>query len=162
LTNKREQIDPNSIDWRKVNEYNFNYFIRQKGGTSNALGLVKFIFPNKHAIYLHDTPTKYYFDFETRAYSHGCIRVQKALELAEHILKEDDNTYNLDSIHYYIKRQKEKPMALNNKLPIYIYYNSVTSDSLGNLTFYDDVYGLDKKLIYQLTIERDNRISSIR
>lgn len=162
LTNKREQVDPNSIDWRKVNEYNFNYFIRQKGGTSNALGLVKFIFPNKHAIYLHDTPTKYYFDFETRAYSHGCIRVQKALELAEYILEKDNNIYNLDSIHYYIKRQKEKPMALNNKLPIYIYYNSVTSNSLGNLTFYDDVYGLDKKLIYQLTIERDNRISSVR
>ena len=134
----------------------------KKGGTSNALGLVKFIFPNKYAIYLHDTPTKYYFDFETRAYSHGCIRVQMALELAEYILKEDNNTYNLDSIHYYIKRQKEKPMALNSKLPIYIYYNSVTSDSLGNLTFYDDVYGLDKKLNNQLTIERDNRISSIR
>ena len=162
LTKNREQIDPNSIDWRKVNESNFNYFIRQKGGTSNALGLVKFIFPNKHAIYLHDTPTKYYFDFETRAYSHGCIRVQKALELAEYLLKEDDNKYNLDSIHYYIKRQKEKPMALNKKLPIYIYYNSVTSDSLGNLTFYDDVYGLDKKLINELTIQRDNRIGSIR
>ena len=162
LTNNGEQIDPNSIDWRKVNESNFNYFIRQKGGTSNALGLVKFIFPNKHAIYLHDTPTKYYFDFETRAYSHGCIRVQKALELAEYLLKEDDNKYNLDSIHYYIKRQKEKPMALNKKLPIYIYYNSVKSDSLGNLTFYDDVYGVDKKLINQLTIQRDDRVGSIR
>ena len=162
LTYNREQIDPGSINWSKINESNFNYFIRQKGGPSNALGLVKFIFPNKHAIYLHDTPTKYYFDFETRAYSHGCIRVQKALELAEYLLKEDDNKYNLDSIHYYIKRQKEKPMALNKKLPIYIYYNSVTSDSLGNLTFYDDVYGLDKKLIYQLTIQRDNRIRSIR
>ena len=162
LTYNREQIDPGSINWSKINESNFNYFIRQKGGPSNALGLVKFIFPNKHAIYLHDTPTKYYFDFETRAYSHGCIRVQKALELAEYLLKEDDNKYNLDSIHYYIKRQKEKPMALNKKLPIYIYYNSVTSDSLCNLTFYDDVYGLDKKLIYQLTIQRDNRIRSIR
>ena len=147
----RENLDLNSIDWSSVNENNFNYLIRQKGGASNALGLVKFIFPNKYAIYLHDTPTKYYFDFETRAYSHGCVRVQNALDLAEYILTEDNNKYNIDSIYNYIDNRKEKPIPLNNKIPIFIYYFTTSVDSNGNIIFYEDVYQKDEKVISELS-----------
>ena len=151
LTYSRENLDPNSINWNEINEDNFTYLIRQKGGTTNALGLVKFIFPNKHAIYLHDTPTKYYFNQETRAYSHGCIRVQQALELADYSLKSDNNKYNLDSIFKYIDVQKEKPMKLNKKIPIHIYYFTASADNSGNVTFYNDIYEKDDKLITELS-----------
>jgi len=151
LTYEREKLNPNAINWNKVNENNFNYFIRQRGGSSNALGLVKFIFPNKYTIYLHDTPTKYYFDQEMRAYSHGCVRVEKALELAAYLLEKDQNKYNLDSVNFYIKRQKEKPIALNTKIPIYIYYFTTGVDNLGNIVFYNDVYKKDEKLISELS-----------
>lgn len=150
MTYSREHIDPTTVDWSSVNKNNFNYFIRQQGGGANALGLVKFIFPNKHSIYLHDTPTKYYFDLETRAYSHGCIRVHKAMDLAKFLLEEDENKYTIDSVYKYIDKKKEKHMSLNKKLPIFLYYFTAEADSTGNVKFYDDVYGLDKKLIKEL------------
>jgi len=152
LTDNKEELDPNSINWDEVNEDNFNYLIRQKGGSSNALGLVKFIFPNRYAIYLHDTPTKYYFDQELRAYSHGCVRVEKALDLADHILKTDNNTYNIDSVYKYIEMGKEKPMELNTKIPINIFYFTTGVDNAGNIIFYNDVYKKDEKLISELSV----------
>jgi murein L,D-transpeptidase YcbB/YkuD len=138
------------VDWSSVTKNNFNYYIRQQGGGANALGLVKFIFPNKHSIYLHDTPTKYHFDLETRAYSHGCIRVHKAMDLAKFLLEDDENKYTIDSVYKYIDKKKEKHMSLNKKLPIFLYYFTAEADSAGSVKFYDDVYGLDKKLIKEL------------
>ena len=134
---------------------NFNYSVRQRGGGYNSLGYIKFIFPNKHAIYLHDTPTKYQFELEKRAYSHGCVRVKNALDLAGLLLEKDGNDYTLDSVKAYIERKKEKAIGLKHKLPIYIYYMPTVADASGNLIFYDDVYGLDKKLI-KLLIDRGN------
>lgn len=155
LTYAKDSLDPSTINWNEIDEASFNYLIRQRGGSSNALGLVKFIFPNKHAIYLHDTPAKYLFNKETRAYSHGCIRVEKALDLADYLLKSDNNEYNLDSVYHYIKIRKEKSMLLNTKIPIYIYYITANADSLGRITFYNDVYNKDEKLISELAVKRD-------
>ena len=150
LNSKREILDPKSIDWSKMTADNFNYSVRQEGGSSNSLGYVKFIFPNKYSIYLHDTPTKYYFSYESRAYSHGCVRVQHALDLADFLLENDENRYTLDSIKSFIDRRKERAISLNHKIPIYIYYVPTVADSLGNIIFYEDVYGLDNKLIQRL------------
>jgi murein L,D-transpeptidase YcbB/YkuD len=148
----RKIIEPTSVNWNEIDEDSFKYLVRQKGGGSNALGLVKFIFPNKRAIYFHDTPSKSYFKREYRAYSHGCIRVDKALELADYLLKSDNNRYTIDSVYKYIKKQKQKPMELNTKLPVYIYYTTASADNLGNITFYNDIYKIDNKLISELTI----------
>ncbi len=148
----RKTIEPTSVNWNEVNENNFKYLIRQKGGNSNALGLVKFIFPNKRAIYFHDTPSKRYFKREYRAYSHGCIRVEKALDLADYLLRSDNNKYTIDSVHEYIKKKKQKPIELNNKLPVFIYYTTASADNLGNITFYNDIYKIDNKLISELAI----------
>ncbi len=148
----RNTIEATSVNWNEVNEYNFKYLIRQKGGSSNALGLVKFIFPNKRAIYFHDTPSKSHFKREYRAYSHGCVRVEKALDLADYLLKSDNNKYTIDSVYRYIKKQKEKPIKLNKKLPVYIYYTTASADNLGNITFYNDIYKIDNKLISELAI----------
>ena len=155
LTYSRKNVNPDSINWNAMNKNNFRYLIRQRGGSSNALGLVKFIFPNKHAIYLHDTPSKYYFGREIRAYSHGCVRVHKALDLAEYILKSDDNKYTIDSIKGYIEKQKEKTIILNSKIPIYLYYFTTSADSNGKITFYKDIYRKDEKLMAELANNRN-------
>ncbi|MCF6347889.1 MAG: L,D-transpeptidase family protein [Flavobacteriaceae bacterium] len=143
----RKTIEPNSVNWNEINNNNFKYFIRQKGGNSNALGLVKFIFPNKRAIYFHDTPSKRYFKREYRAYSHGCVRVDKALDLADYLLKSDNNKYTIDNVYEQIKKKKQKSITLNTKLPVYIYYTTASADNLGNITFYNDIYKKDKTLI---------------
>jgi len=148
----RNTIEPSSINWSEVNENSFKYLVRQKGGRSNALGLVKFIFPNKRAIYFHDTPSKSHFKREYRAYSHGCVRVDKALDLAEYLLETDKNRFTIDSVNEYIKKQKQKPIELNTKLPVYIYYTTTSADNFGNITFYNDIYKVDNKLISELAV----------
>ncbi len=155
LTYTRESLDPNTINWKEIDNDSFRYLIRQRGGESNALGLVKFIFPNKYAIYMHDTPSKYLFNNETRAYSHGCVRVHKAIDLANYILKSDNNKYTIDSIYKYIKKRKEKSMLLNTKIPMYIYYFTTSADSLGTITIYNDIYKKDKKLITALAVNNN-------
>jgi len=152
LDKGREKIDPTTVDWKEVNKANFNYSFRQKGGSINALGYVKFIFPNKDAIYLHDTPSKSHFKREIRAYSHGCVRVQNALDLADYLLEKDKNRYTMDTVNTYIKKKKEKWMPMKKNLPVFLYYISVEADSKGKITFYKDVYGEDKKLIRSLAI----------
>ncbi len=152
MTKDRQTVDPTSVDWESVNSRNFNYLIRQGGGNSNALGLVKFIFPNKDAIYLHDTPSKHFFKKERRAYSHGCVRVQNALKLAEYLLDEDENKYDIEAVNSSIKKKTEKWIRLNNKVSIYLQYVTTAADNLGNITFYEDVYKLDKPLMKDLAL----------
>lgn len=147
LTYKRDSVSIDSINWNEMNEDNFTYLIRQKGGRSNALGFVKFIFPNKYAIYLHDTPSKRHFNYESRAYSHGCVRVEKAMQLSNYILDSDNNRYTLDSIYKFIDNRKERAIKLNYRLPIYLHYFTAYVDINNNLIFYNDIYGYDKKLI---------------
>ncbi len=147
MTKDRETVDPTMVDWESVNSRNFNYLIRQGGGSSNALGLVKFIFPNKNAIYLHDTPSKRFLKRERRAYSHGCIRVQNALELAKYLLDEDVNKYDIKTVKTSIKEKKERWIRLNNKVSIYLQYLTTAADDSGNITFYEDVYKLNKSLM---------------
>ena len=150
LTYRRDSVNIDTVNWNGINEDNFNYLIRQKGGSSNALGFVKFIFPNKYAIYLHDTPSKHYFTYENRAYSHGCVRVEKAMLLSDYILESDKNKYTLDSIYNFIEKRKEKAIKLNNRLPVYLYYFTASVDEYDKLIFYNDLYGYDKKLIAQI------------
>ena len=132
--------------------------MRQKGGKSNALGLIKFIFPNPSYIYLHDTPSKKLFNREIRTFSHGCIRLEDPLDLAKELLENDNNKYNIDSVDHFIKERKRTKVFLNSKLPIYIHY-TLASTKDNKIIFYNDVYGRDekmleeiKKLLEQLTI----------
>ncbi len=147
FTKQRERVNTELINWDDINRDNFNFYIRQKGGSSNALGLVKFIFVNKYSIYLHDTPTKYHFQRELRAYSHGCVRVQDALDLAKNILEYDDNQYTLDSIYTYVNKQREKKMMLEKKLPVYIQYITCETDRNNTIIFHHDIYNKDKDLV---------------
>ena len=155
LTYQKKVVDVDSIDWKAMNEDTFRYLIRQKGGGYNSLGLVKFIFPNKHAIYLHDTPSKRLFSKEIRAFSHGCVRVEKAMPLADHLLSSDKNKYTIDSIYKSIQKRKEKPFKLKKTVPVYIYYFTTNVDEDDKIIFFQDIYGLDRKLTHLLIQKRN-------
>lgn len=119
--------------------------IRQKPGPKNSLGLVKFLFPNSNNIYLHDTPAKSLFNKEDRAFSHGCIRVEKTKELANLILK-DDKAWSPEKIDEAMNGGEEKWVTLKNKIPVYIGYFTSWVDAEGTIHFYDDIYERDGML----------------
>lgn len=119
--------------------------VRQRPGSENPMGLVKFIFPNSNSIYLHDTPNKILFHTEYRAFSHGCINMDKAKELALLILKNDPD-WPVDRINESMKGEEEIICVLKNKIPIYITYFTSWVDDTGKIHFYDDLYSRDDKL----------------
>lgn len=123
--------------------------IRQKPGPANSLGLVKFLFPNSNNIYLHDSPAKSLFDRNSRAFSHGCIRVQKPVELANKIL-ENDKVWTSEKIDSTMHGGKEVWHTLKNKIPVYIGYFTAWVDDQGVTHFYDDVYKRDAGLAEKL------------
>lgn len=125
--------------------------VRQKPGASNSLGLVKFIFPNSNNIYLHDTPSKGLFANESRAYSHGCIRVGKPRELAITIL-ENDKAWTPKKIDSAMRSGKENTYVLKKKIPVYIGYFTAWVKDDGQIYFFKDIYERDERLanlIYQ-------------
>jgi len=144
--NNLKEIDPAEVDWSEIDKDNFNYLLRQNPGDENALGRVKFMFPNRFSIYLHDTPSKYLFSETERGFSSGCIRIEKPVDLAEYLLK-DQEKWDRQAIEAEMKKDKEKTVYLNNPIKIYLQYNTVWVDSLGNLNFREDIYGRDQKII---------------
>ncbi|UQD55797.1 murein L,D-transpeptidase [Flavobacterium sp. K5-23] len=119
--------------------------VRQRPGEQNALGKVKFVFPNSHIIYMHDTPSKKLFELEQRAFSHGCIRVARPRDLAIKVL-EDDPNWPIEKIDAAMNRGVEKAYNLKTKIPVYIGYFTSWVDREGQVNFYDDIYGHDVKL----------------
>lgn len=119
--------------------------VRQKPGINNSLGLVKFIFPNSNNIYLHDTPSKSFFDKESRAYSHGCVRVGKPRDLAIAILRNDKN-WTPEKIDKAMHKGIENSYVLKNKIPVYIGYFTAWVNEQGEICFFDDVYERDERL----------------
>ncbi len=119
--------------------------IRQKPGMDNSLGLVKFLFPNEHAIYFHDSPAKTLFDHRIRAYSHGCVRVAEPQRLAEYLLSGDPK-WDFMKINDAMYAGKEQWVKLNQAVPVSIIYLTAWVDDDGVLNFRDDVYNMDKSL----------------
>jgi hypothetical protein len=121
------------------------YRLVQQAGPGNALGRVKFIFPNGHAIYLHDTPSKSLFSRKTRAYSHGCVRVQNPFKLAEVIL--DKPSWNQSEINRVVGTNRTRYVQLADHLPVILYYLTAKTDPDGKLSFRPDIYGRDSALM---------------
>ena len=138
MAKNKNYLAQHNMEWNGGN-------IRQKPGPKNSLGLVKFLFPNSNSIYLHDTPSKSLFNEEKRAFSHGCIRVEKPVALANLILKDDSN-WTPAKIDAAMNSGKESWYTLKNKIPVYIGYFTAWVDSEGAVHFYDDVYGRDERL----------------
>jgi murein L,D-transpeptidase YcbB/YkuD len=131
-------LEEHDMEWK-------DDYVRQRPGPENSLGLVKFLFPNSNAIYLHDTPSKSLFGKEDRAFSHGCIRVAKPKDLAYAIMK-SDKKWNPAKIETAMNGGGEYWYTLKNKIPVYIgYFTAWVSDD-GVIHFYEDVYKRDGSL----------------
>jgi murein L,D-transpeptidase YcbB/YkuD len=128
--------------------------IRQKPGAANALGNVKFLFPNKYSIYLHDTPAKTLFEKEQRAFSHGCIRLSRPVDLAAYLLKNDPQ-WTDRTIKKEMHRETERWVTLENPVPVYIVYLTTWVDSSGKLNFRNDIYGHDQSMVEQLFEDKE-------
>jgi murein L,D-transpeptidase YcbB/YkuD len=118
--------------------------IFQKAGPDNALGLVKFLFPNEYDVYLHDTPKKALFERPIRAYSHGCMRLDKPLDMAEYLLGKINGMSRKDIDKALEKIEKETYIKLKTPVPVYVEYNTVGAAEDGFIYFYADIYKYDK------------------
>ncbi len=125
--------------------------VRQKPGPENSLGLVKFVFPNPDDIYMHDTPAKTLFDFEKRTFSHGCVNVKLAKELAVAMLK-DYPEWTPEKIDEAMAGKTENSFKLAKKVPIYICYFTSLVNENGEIGFFQDVYNRDNELNSQLSV----------
>ncbi|HSE84021.1 MAG TPA: L,D-transpeptidase family protein [Thermodesulfobacteriota bacterium] len=139
------EIDPKTIDWSKVTEKNLNFRLRQQPGPLNPLGQIKFMFPNQFSVYLHDTPFQYHFRRTKRIFSHGCIRVEKPLELAEYVLRQDPQ-WTREKIRAAIKKGVTQNVNLPEPIPVYLLYFTAWVDADGTVQFRDDIYERDKEL----------------
>ncbi|MDB5013123.1 MAG: hypothetical protein JWQ25_1325 [Daejeonella sp.] len=145
IDSRNNIVDYNSIDWASVTEDNFKYVIRRRPGPENDLGDVKFVFPNSRNIYLHDTPHDELFNQSKRGFSHGCVRVEDPISLAEYLLRNKPG-WDRSKIMETVNKRKEQAVRLKQSLPVYLIYITAEADSQGNVHFYDDLYGHDTKL----------------
>ena len=139
------EVDPLQVDWRKVSSRSLPYHFRQDPGPKNALGRVKFMFPNRFSVYLHDTPARELFDRAQRDFSSGCIRVQKPKDLAVQLLM-DDPAWTPARIEEAMNGGKEQNVSLTRPLPVHLAYLTAWVDDSGVLQFREDIYDRDKRL----------------
>lgn len=145
----RQTIDHAGWDWTKWRSTSFPYGIRQRPGGGNALGRVKFLFPNQYYIYFHDTPTHNLFARTQRTFSHGCIRLSEPARLAEYLLR-NDRTWSRAAIDSAMYTSQSTTVPLAVPVPVFITYITCRTDSSGTLYWSSDVYGHDATLIKTL------------
>lgn len=146
VTHSGKLVDPSTVNWSSKS---FPYMIRQKPGGDNSLGLVKFMFPNKHSVYLHDTPSKSLFEREDRALSHGCIRLQHPEILAK-LLLNDMPGWTTEKIQEAMHQTKEQIVNLDREIPVVLIYLTFWADSKGQGHFRPDIYDRDGKVLTAL------------
>jgi murein L,D-transpeptidase YcbB/YkuD len=137
-------VNPASVDWSQYTAGNFPYRLQQTAGDHGALGRIKFMLPNRHTVYLHDTPTKDLFEKSTRTFSSGCIRVENPQELARLVLR-DSLKWNRESILAAINTGKTTTVYLPKRIPVFIVYLTAFAED-GDIVFHDDVYNRDSAL----------------
>lgn len=137
-------VDPSTINWDIYKGY-VPFIIRQKPGPDNALGKIKFLFPNNFNIYLHDTPSKGLFKESKRAFSHGCIRVEDPKKLLLYFLRKD-KAWNEEKVNTILQTDEEFGIQVKPKVPVYIVYFTSWVDNKGQLNFRNDIYNLDQQL----------------
>ena len=181
ITNSnRKIVDPNTVNWSKLNRSNFPYRIVQTPGEHNALGLIKYFFNNSHDVYLHDTPQKRFFQRNIRSFSHGCMRLEKPFEFlktileyqegmlhySEDLLKEknlanaqkkfekirlgEENIALMDTVNDHLKRRQQSDFRLKKSIPLRVTYFCSFYDFEGTILFYPDIYNRDEALTKEL------------
>jgi murein L,D-transpeptidase YcbB/YkuD len=138
-------VNPDAVDWSKADIRQFDFV--QPPGPSNVLGIVKFRFPNKHDVYMHDTPERHLFGGAVRAFSHGCMRVQNPIRLAE-VLLAHDKGWSAAEVQAYVRRGGE--IALTTPIPVHVTYFTAVVDEQGSVQTFPDVYDLDARVLSAL------------
>ncbi|MDX1674320.1 MAG: L,D-transpeptidase family protein, partial [Longimicrobiales bacterium] len=138
------EIDPATVDWRRLSATDFPYRLRQEPGPSNALGRVKFMFPNAFNVYLHDTPGREVFARAERAFSSGCIRVEQPMELALYLI--GDQGWTRESIQRVVDQRVERTVNLPTPVPVHLLYWTAWADAEGAIHFRRDLYDRDPAL----------------
>lgn len=145
IDSKGRTVSRANIDFSSYNAKTFPFAIKQPPSRRNALGLVKFIFPNKYNIYLHDTPAKNLFSRETRAYSHGCIRLHKPFDFAYALLAKQSKNPQAE-FKRYLDTGRESVIPLKTQIPVHIIYRTAFTSAKGRTNYRRDVYGRDAKI----------------
>jgi L,D-transpeptidase YcbB len=136
-------VDPSDVDWDDPDELKGLAF-RQRPGARNALGHVKFLFPNPYSVYLHDTPADRLFSRPGRAFSHGCVRVEEPETLAQYVLR-DQPEWDAARINAAMRAGTERPVRLKSEIPVHLTYFTAWVDQNGGLHFQRDIYGYDRR-----------------
>ncbi len=137
-----EQVSGNDVDWQRTQGDDLSYEFRQEPGEDNALGVVKFEFPNSYSVYLHDTPVKTLFEQPYRALSHGCIRLENPLDLVNYLIQ-DNTEWNSDRIDTVIDSHQTTNIRIIKPIPIYITYITAWADENGVVNYRNDIYNKD-------------------
>jgi len=149
LDAKGRVVSPESVNWSHVSARNCPYTLRQDAGPDNALGRVKLLFPNPYAVYLHDTPARDLFEHTQRAFSSGCIRVERPLELAERALA--DSRWDAEAIAKTVESGKTTSVALRHPLPVLLlYWTAFPISGPGGVAFAADIYRRDARVLHGL------------
>ena len=142
------KLDPSSIDWARYSGRNFPYILRQGPGDDNALGRVKIMFPNPHAVYLHDTPSRSLFEKDDRAFSSGCIRVERPFDLVQRLL--DDPRWDAAALQAAVATGRTQTIRLRDPVKILLIYWTVDETDDGRIVFKRDIYDRDARLWHAL------------
>lgn len=142
-------LDPSTIDFNQYSRGNFPFTVRQEPGPNNALGEIKFIFPNPYSVYVHDTPGRSLFNREERAFSHGCIRLQKKWELLMSLM-DDPSVWNMDKINQVLASDKTTTVHLTKPIDILILYWTAGADKEDRIFFNEDIYKRDSAVLEEL------------
>ena len=145
IDHKGKTVDPATVDWNKYKN-SVPYTLRQDPGPNNSLGTVKFIFPNKHFVFLHDTPHRELFSQKQRDFSSGCVRIQDPLKLAELIMN-DPVKYNRSELESIVDSRKTQRIHPSPKVPVVIVYLTASVNADGKVRFYKDIYDRDQKVL---------------
>lgn len=146
---KEYLIDPAEVEWAKVPLASFPYRFKQLSGNKNALGRVKFMFPNSESVYLHDTNARELFRRQSRSFSSGCVRIEKPLDLLDYVFRGDKH-WTEDKLHEALEKGEELSVILPEKIPVHLVYWTAWVDDAGQLQFRDDLYDRDKRIIEKI------------
>ena len=162
LNSKNEEVSPDSVNWAQYKKA-IPYKVIQGSGDDNALGVLKFNFYNKYSVYLHDTNQRSFFGFDSRAFSHGCVRVQEWEEMAYYIMENENNSVvtgkakqiPVDSLTHWLAIKEKHSIPIRAKVPVFIRYFTCEANN-GQISFFEDIYEEDKKMIELLFANKKN------
>jgi len=162
LNSKNEEVEPDSINWNKYKK-SIPFKVIQGSGDDNALGVLKFNFNNNYSVYLHDTNQRSFFSNDSRALSHGCVRVQEWQKMAYYIMNNENSSITnskvkpipVDSLTHWLEIKEKHSIPIRSKVPVFIrYFTCEVND--GQISFFEDIYDEDKKMIEMLFANKKN------